>query len=658
MATLDISKEGLRFIFCGGKGGVGKTTVSASIGLYLAERGEKTLVFSTDPAHSLSDIFKQEIGNKITQLDDVGNLYGMEVSAEEALKEIKERYNEIIENVLKQFSRGVDMPFERQLLHDLMDLTPPGLDELMALAKLNDILKENEFDRIIIDTSAGAHTIRLIEIPELIDEWLEHAYRVLKKNENVMKLDDAIVLTLELRVDVKKLRESLLSSEQAEFIAITIPEEMGVSITERMIEGFKACGIMCNNIIVNFVIPSDTDCNFCVSKRQEQQRIIREMREKFPQQQIIEIPLFPQQIVGKELLREFAQTLFEGKFQPKTPSIELKSVDWDVSGTEAAPRLDLQRKTLALFGGKGGCGKTTCSAATGIYMARQGKKTLVVSTDPQNSLSDSFNQQLSDEITPINGVENLYALEMDAEKLLKAWRDENRDVFIEIAENATYMEREDIAGFLDLSLPGMDELMALRKLQEIMKKNEHDLIILDTAPTGHTLRFLELPDQMEEWVKIMKTMHSKTQYVLKTFSGRRARHLTRRPDIFLKETSEDIKKIKAALMSRNTEFVPVTIPEKMAVQESERLVKVLKSYQIHVRQIVCNGLIPNNIGCKYCIPRRKMQQEEFHIIREKFSDYKIVEMPLFPHEIRGVEDLSIFGKTLFEGAEKIDFKEK
>lgn len=84
-------------------------------------------------------------------------------------------------------------------------------------------------------------------------------------------------------------------------------------------------------------------------------------------------------------------------------------------------------------------------------------------------------------------------------------------MLIEIAENVTYMEHEDIVQFLDLSLPGRDEFMALRKLQELIRKREHDFIILDTALTEHTIRFLELPDYLEEWFKVMKTMHSKTR---------------------------------------------------------------------------------------------------------------------------------------------------
>jgi arsenite-transporting ATPase len=264
-------------------------------------------------------------------------------------------------------------------------------------------------------------------------------------------------------------------------------------------------------------------------------------------------------------------------------------------------------------------------------------------------LSDSFDQEVGYEITPIKGVNNLYAMEIDAEKLLKEWREENREALIEIAENATYMEREDISQFLDLSLPGMDELMAQRELQRLMEKAEYDLYILDTAPTGHTLRFLELPDMMSKWVKVLAQMHSKTRYVLQTFFGRRAQRLQRKPEIFLEQTMRDIDIMKAIFKSRNTEFVPVTILEEMAIKESERLLQTLTSYKMQVRHIVCNGINPHNPDCPYCMSKREMQQKELRSVCEKFAPYKMVEMPLFPHEIRGIKDLSDFGKVLFEG---------
>jgi len=650
MSLPDILGRDVRFVFCGGKGGVGKTIVSAAIGLWTARHGKKTLIFSTDPAHSLSDAFNVQIGNKLTQIDNAGNLYGFEINSERILEDLKERYRVIIDKALSQFLRkGLDLPFERQLLQDIMDLSPPGLDELMALSKLNDILTDREFGRVVIDTAAGAHAIRLIELPSIVDEWLETAFRLVKKFENVMSLDEVRLFLLEQRVKLKRLSESVLNPKQAVLVAVTISEALGISVAEHMINGFKSCGISCTNIIVNFVVPSDVKCNYCILRRQGQMKRIGEIREKFPKCNIIGMPQFPQQVMGIESLGNFAEILFGGNFKPKTSSVEAETSKGLLPRIEESLKLELPDKNLVLFGGKGGCGKTTCSTATGIYMASHGKKTLVLSTDPQHSLSDSFNQEVGYEITPIKDVNNLYAMEIDAEKLLKEWREENREALIEIAENATYMEREDVSQFLGLSLPGMDELMAQRELQRLMRKAEYDLYILDTAPTGHSLRFLELPDMMSKWVKVLAQMHSKTQYVLQTFFGRRAQRLQRKPEIFLEQTVRDIEMIKAVLKSRNTEFVPVTILEEMAIKESERLLQTLTSYKMQVRQIVCNGINPHNPDCPYCTSKSEMQQKELQSSREKFAPYKIVEMPMFSHEIRGIEDLSDFGKVLFEG---------
>ena len=654
LSLSDLLERDVQFIFCGGKGGVGKTVVSAAIGLWTAGHGKKTLVFSTDPAHSLSDAFDVKIGNKLTQIDNAGNLYGFEINYEEVLEDLKERYRDIIEKALSQFLRkGLDMPFERQLLQDIMDFSPPGLDELMALSKLNDILTDREFDRVVIDTAAGAHAIRLIELPGIVDEWLETAFRLVKKFENVMSLGEVRLFLLEQRVKLKRLKESVLNPKRAVLVALTIPEAMGISIAELVIKGFKSCGIPCKDVIVNFVVSSDVKCSYCRLRRQGQMKRIKEIREKFPGYNIIEMPQFPQQVMGMESLSDFTKMLFESKYKPKFSSVKVEISKNLLPKIGGVPRLEFSDKNLVLFGGKGGCGKTTCSAATGIYMASRGKKTLVLSIDPQHSLSDSFDQEIGYEITPIRGVNNLYAMEIDAEKLLKEWREENREALIEITENATYMEREDISQFLDLSLPGMDELMAQRELQRLIKKGEYIGYILDTAPTGHTLRFLELPNMMSKWVKVLTQMHSKTRYVLQTFFGRRARRLLGKSEVFLEQTIKDIEMIKAVLKSQHTEFVPVTILEEMAIKESERLLMTLRSYKIPVRQIVCNGLNPHNPDCPHCMSKREMQQKEFQSIRERFSPYKIVGMPLFPHEIRGIEDLFNFGKVLFEGGKQV-----
>ena len=118
-----------------------------------------------DPVHSPSNAFDVKIGNKLTQIDNAGNPYDFEINYEEVLEDLKEKYRDIIQKALNQFLRKeLDISFERQHLQDIMDFSPPGLDEFMAMSKLNDILTGREFDRVVIDTAAGAHAIRLIKL--------------------------------------------------------------------------------------------------------------------------------------------------------------------------------------------------------------------------------------------------------------------------------------------------------------------------------------------------------------------------------------------------------------------------------------------------------------------------------------------------------------
>jgi arsenite-transporting ATPase len=118
-----------------------------------------------DPVHSPSNAFDVKIGNKLTQIDNAGNPYDFEINYEEVLEDLKEKYRDIIQKALNQFLRKeLDISFERQHLQDVMDFSPPGLDEFMAMSKLNDILTGREFDRVVIDTAAGAHAIWLIKL--------------------------------------------------------------------------------------------------------------------------------------------------------------------------------------------------------------------------------------------------------------------------------------------------------------------------------------------------------------------------------------------------------------------------------------------------------------------------------------------------------------
>jgi arsenite-transporting ATPase len=151
------------------------------------------------------------------------------------------------------------------------------------------------------------------------------------------------------------------------------------------------------------------------------------------------------------------------------------------------------------------------------------KKILLVSTDPAHSVGDSLDQQIGDTAVLVQGTANLFAREADAERLLAEFKSKNGPILAKIADRGTYFEKEDIRSFLDLSLPGMDEFMAILELMELVKAQQYDVITLDTAPTGHTIRLLELPGLLQQWVSILDLMMEKHRYLSLTFSRGRYR---------------------------------------------------------------------------------------------------------------------------------------
>ena len=298
---------------------------------------------------------------------------------------------------------------------------------------------------------------------------------------------------------------------------------------------------------------------------------------------------------------------------------------------------------LILFGGKGGSGKTTSAAATGLYLANATKKKiLVVSTDPAPSLGDSFDVEIGNKITQIK--DNLWAIEFDSKELLEDFRKKNIEVIKALVERGTYLEKEDIELFENLAAPGMDEVMAIIKIADFLKTKAYDLIILDTAPTGHTKVLLSLPQLMEGWLKVMGLMQEKHRYLMRHW---RRKYVNDEADEFLEETQADITEVKNLLKNHDlTEFVPVTIPEPMSILETEDLIEHLDGLDIKGESIIANRILfPEE--CEFCKERAKIQEKYIKMIDEKFKKFQISEMPLFPEEIRGEKDLLEYAQILF-----------
>ena len=242
-----------------------------------------------------------------------------------------------------------------------------------------------------------------------------------------------------------------------------------------------------------------------------------------------------------------------------------------------------------LFGGKGGVGKTTMAAASAVELAKAGK-VLILSTDPAPSLADSFGQAIGNEPTAVADVDNLFAMEIDAKKVLKEFKEEYGSEILEILQQGTYLADEETEELFQLDIPGLDEVMSFKKIIDFMESSDYQIYLVDTAPTGHTLRLLMLPELLDNWIKFLATLRWKYHEMVRRFARKEQ---TESADKFLLEMKKTVKRVKALLQNaEKTEFVVVTIAEKMAVSETEDLIRNLEQMHIPSRHILINNILP------------------------------------------------------------------
>lgn len=309
--------------------------------------------------------------------------------------------------------------------------------------------------------------------------------------------------------------------------------------------------------------------------------------------------------------------------------------------------MELKDFSFLLFGGKGGNGKTTSACATGLYLAGKNpcKKIMIASTDPAHSIGDSFDLIVGNSVTQVKDIKNLWALEISAADESENFKNKYDVVMKKIAERGTLFDKQDIESFFSLTIPGLDEVMAVIKIAGLLRKGDFDLIILDTAPTGHTIRFLGMPGQMEKFIHVMELMQSKHRFLVKQFTGRYRKDDA---DEFLETMYEDIRRLKRLLTNPNTTlFIPVVIPEYIPVMETEKLLKVLKKQKILAKYIIVNRVKMSDGICPYCSSEAEEQVKWLDEIRCRFAAYDISEVPSFPHEVRNIERLSDYGDILF-----------
>ncbi|MGG4773783.1 ArsA family ATPase [Paenalcaligenes sp. Me52] len=329
----------------------------------------------------------------------------------------------------------------------------------------------------------------------------------------------------------------------------------------------------------------------------------------------------------------------------------------------------LATRRLILLGGKGGVGKTTMSSALAVLAASTGRKVLLVSTDPAHSLSDAFGRSIGDHITML--APQLWALEIDPDKEADAYLER---VLAQMRRYAGPDQINELQRHLQLSRqsPGAQEAALLERLAKVIEDGlqNYDTVILDTAPTGHTLRLLSLPEVMAAWTDGLLRHNKRSQHlssVLKHLTPSRSiDSLTGDPN---QHHSADLDDKDAELLNtllrrqqlfnrtrrllhdiEHTAFVFVLTPERLPILETERAVQALMSQDIPVAGLIVNRLLPPMDDSNFWAHRRQQQEKHMLDLHHRLPTLRRCLVSLQADDIVGLESLQMLGNHLISSS--------
>lgn len=700
-----------RTVFVGGKGGVGKTTVSSALAVSLAsslENDLKVLVVSTDPAHSLGDALDEDLrvgmGKPVLMTDPLtaGRLYACEIDAAAALDSFRESLSAFDVNKLADalgVSPDLLESFGLSEFSGLVNNPPPGLDELVALANVLDSDKTSEYDVVVVDTAPTGHTLRLLALPQFLDGLLGKLLKLRLKlaglastlqalfgsaeaKQRAQTVDDAVSKLEQFRIKMSKLRSSLADSTQTSFVVVSVPTKMSVAESKRLVAELTSQGVAVTDIVINQCVAgrdgdaSEAMTNYYERRKVGQQRWIKELTESAGEISsskefrdngdsgpiaVTSVPFFDVELVGVPALAYLGRECFVDN----TNFAHLMADD------------NAKEPKVIICGGKGGVGKTTTSAALAVSMAAQGHNVALISTDPAHSLGDAIDLNLAGgalQDCPLLGVPptdgSLSVLEVDPSQALGQFKTVIDQLLGSKGEDPSDITSalHDFGDIFDTLPAGTDEVVALAKVVNLVKKGGFDRIVLDTAPTGHTLRMLSTPGFLAELIDRVLELAQKinsnaaVKMLINTVGGGNQEELESTASM-AKSTllNFQLQMYDLEDMFANadqTEFLIVTVPTELAVRETVRLLNDLTfdapDMPIKVRNIVANQVLRddgNDVGT-FLQKVHDGQESSIHDLKTMISNMKnppeLTQVQYLDTEPRGVFGLKILADALLK----------
>lgn len=287
-----------------------------------------------------------------------------------------------------------------------------------------------------------------------------------------------------------------------------------------------------------------------------------------------------------------------------------------------------------MFAGKGGVGKTTCAAATALHYAYLGEKALVISTDPTPSLSHIF--EVKDKQKPVKVIDSLYLAELGLDEVKQMWDEKfGREVY-EVFSSFVSVSYQEFADFIISVLPGLSEEFTVDYIKELAHDQRYKRIVWDTAPLGQTLGLLQTPSLLSQHLKPAPRIYSKLKL---SAESRRS----------VLDIIKGWAKLSAADMDflRNeVKFVMVTIPEALAVEQLGGIVSEFDDFGFKVRRLIINNVV-KDASSEFLTTKAEQQRQYIEFLHDQYHHVEIVELPMFPHEIKGLERLKRVEKILF-----------
>lgn len=525
-----------KYIFFTGKGGVGKTSIACATAVNLADSGKKVLLISTDPASNLQDVFNMDLDNKGTEIKEVPNLTVVNLDPEQAAAEYRE-------SVIAPFKGKLP---ESVLINMEEQLSGSCTVEIAAFNEFSDFItneeKRKDFDFIIFDTAPTGHTLRMLQLPSAWNTFIA---------ENTTGASCLGQLSgLEDRKEVYKNAVSTLSdSKQTTLILVSRPDESPLKEVERSSNELLDLNIVSQNLIINGVL-ENYDENDTVSKQiyQRQQSALNNRSEALLKLNTYIVPLRSYNMTGIDNIRNMLNSDVRAEVTQK----EVNTNDFQTIDNIIYDLYNSGKRVIFTMG-KGGVGKTTIAGKIARGLAEKGVKVHLTTTDPANHLS--FIETKTDGITVSH---------IDEKAVLAAYQKNVLDKARETMGDAdlSYIEE-------DLRSPCTQEIAVFNSFAEIVAKADNEVVVIDTAPTGHTLLLLDSTQSYHKEVE------------------RTQGNITPAVENLLPRLRNE----------KETEVVIVTLPETTPVFEAQRLQQDLQRAGIKNKWWVVNSsllLTPTN----------------------------------------------------------------